>query len=393
MIFLSWKNWTHNLSAKILAFVVATAVWLMVTNGQEFETDIVFPIEYVNRPEGLSSLETMPTSASTHVRGRGKFLRYTTRGGVCRVDLAGTQVGRNTLLLDGSNVSLPDDAGVSRVEVRDPRRIVVEFDETIVRDIPITPTISGRPDPRYVQVGKTFLNPAEARVMGPRRLVDEIALLSTLPIDVDGHRSTIRREVRLTRGASPTIEITPETVEVGITIEPLLDEIIEGMALEFGGRVPDGLNASVRPASIAVGIRGARSIVEVAAREIAALTLVATEWTEGITILRLKEIRGRELVFAPHETFPLVSSPPWGGDGPVDPEPDNGPDLPPSGKVSAAVRGEVVATLPLPRDVEILSVEPDRLAIVIRSAPVDPSGVSGNGGTGGSGGRAPGRAR
>jgi hypothetical protein len=362
---LSWENWTHNLGAKILALVCAVALWLTVTNGQEFEKTLTFPIEYVNRPAGLTSIQQLPATATAKVRGRGKFLRYTTRGGVCRVDLIGTQIGRNSLLLDGSNLKIPSDAGVSRAEVIEPQRIVVEFDETVVRDIPITPTIAGKPDPRYVQVGKTFLNPTDARVKGPRRLVDEITLLATRPIDIEGHRSTVRKKIRLASPASPTVEITPASVDVGITIEPVLDQSIEGLALEFSGEMDSDWVAVARPPDLSVEIRGARSIVEVAVREVGSVALSSDAWSLGSTILRLKEIRGRDLVFAPHETFPLVTSPPWGGEVGTEPPPP-GPALPHSGKVAPAVRGEVVASLGVPRDVEIVGVDPDRFAVLIR---------------------------
>jgi hypothetical protein len=375
---LIWKNWTQNLGAKILAFVCATALWFSVTNRLEFEKTLVFPIEYVNRPASLSSVDPMPTHVSARVRGRGKFLRYTTLGGVCRVDLVGSQIGTNTLIIDQSNLVLPGDAQVSRAEILDPRRIVVEFDETVVRDIPITPTITGRPDPRYVQVGKTFLNPAEARVKGPRQLVDEIALLATEPVDISGNRSTVRKRVRIPPPAHPTVEITPTSVEVGITIEPLETLRLENVAIVLHGNLKPDWVATSRPSALSVEIAGAKSVVEVVKRDVTSLTLGSDEWSLGTTILRLKEVRGRDLVFAPHESFPLVTAPPWGTDqgneGPGRPA----PDLPASGKVSPAVRGEVIAKLPLPRDVEVRGVEPDRIAVSVHVAGED-AGLARNG--------------
>ena len=360
---MNWKQWTQNIGAKLLALVCAVALWLTVTNGIEFETTLVFPIEYVNRPNGLTSLEALPTAVTARVHGKGKFLRYTTRKGFCRVDLAGTQIGTNTLILNWSTLTIPKDAGVSRAEVQDPRRIVVEFDETIVRDIPITPTIEGSPDTRYVQVGKTFLNPPAARVKGPRRLVDQIALIPTQPIDIRGQRSTVRKAARLVPSGHPTVEYTPESVEIGITIELVVEEAIEGLSLAFGGPIPEGCVAQARPPVLNVNIRGARSIVEVATREVASVALATDTWEQGATILRFHEVRGRDLVFLPDESSPPMIAPSSpGGEPPV-----VGPMPKPSGKVHPAVRGEVVARLPLPRGVDVLGVEPERFAVVIHS--------------------------
>lgn len=355
-----WKRWTRNLGAKLLSFVVAAALWFGVTNEIEFERAYRFPVEYVNKPAGLTTLQELPTEVTANVRGKGKFLYYKLRGGYCKVDLAGYQVGQNRISFTGQEMVLPNDVVVARVEVLEPRRVLVEFDETVIRDIPITPTIRGGPSDRHTQVGKTLLSPPMARVKGPRSLVDEITLLPTAEIDLRNARNSLRKSVKLEAPPTSTVEITPMTVDIGITIEPVRREQVEGVALEIAsaGELPGDL--SFRPAALSLEIEGAQSIVEAAAREMSSLVVRADDWSIGTSVLEYLEMRDGTLVFAPVVIGPLDES----GDGAAPPDSGEvqGPAPPP---FPVAVTSEVLAAAPLPREVRILSVQPPRIVVVV----------------------------
>src|SRR5262245_57539412 len=66
---LVWKRWLHNLTRnpaeKLLSLVIAVALWFSVTQQLEFEQTLVFPIEYANRPAGLTPIDALPTEAKT----------------------------------------------------------------------------------------------------------------------------------------------------------------------------------------------------------------------------------------------------------------------------------------------------------------------------------------
>lgn len=334
-----WRKWTENLGAKMLSFVVAVGLWFSVTNRLEFEDSVNFPIEYVNRPEGLTTIEALPTNVTARVRGKGKFLRYTLRDGICRVDLSGYQIGPSRIEYSGEDVVLPDGVAVSRVEIVEPRRASVEFDETVVRDVAIVPAVTGTPDSRYTQVGRTVLQPPRARVKGPRKLVDEIALLHTAEIDVDGKKSTVRKRVRLVPPESPTVEVTPLLVDVGIIIEPVISRRLSKLTLRASGALPGGSRARFDPGEVDVVIEGAKSLVDLAAKGATELLIQPQAWEQGgRSILAVKEIRDGEILFEPTGT-----SPPG----------------------SPAAQQPIVARLPLPADVEIVSVTPNHFSVYV----------------------------
>ncbi|MGH2571497.1 MAG: CdaR family protein [bacterium] len=369
---LVWKRWLHsftrNPAEKLLSLVIAVGLWFSVTQQLEFEQTLVFPIEYANRPAGLTPIDALPTEAKARVRGRGKFLRYALRDAVCRVDLSGNQVGLNTIAVNGANVIVAGDTPVSRIVIEDPPFITAEFDETVIRDVPITVDVIGQPAPRYTQVGRTFVNPPIARVKGPRRLVDEIALVPTVQVGIGDTRNTVRKSVRLALPASGTVEVTPEMVEIGITIEPLITRTIEGVELALAELPQASWKSAFHPRTIDIEISGARSIVEVAAREVSSLVFTAPRWSIGTSTLRFKQTGGREIVFAPIESFPLVTAPVEGGTN----GPPAGPEPRTTRRAPVAVHGEIVATLPLPRDVHVLKVVPAEIVVAIQRGEPEP---------------------
>lgn len=349
---MTWREWKENPAPKILSFVVAAGLWFSVTNRLDFEDTVEIPVEYVNLPEGLATIEALPAKVEAHVHGKGKFLRYTLRKAVCRVDLGGYQVGENRITLSGEDVIVPEGVVVNRVEVLEPRRVTIEFDEVMEREVPIVPSIVGTPDPRYVQVGRTFIAPARARLRGPGKLVERITIAQTREVDVTGRRSSVRKNVKLVAPDSPTVLMTPEGVEVVITIEPIVARRVARVPL----RTDDaGVGAQFFPTAVAVELEGARTVVDLAARDSLVLVLRSEGWqTSGQTMLRVREIRGAEIVFAPVESFPESIV------GTRDVDPPEGP---------AAVTGDVIGRLRLAPDVEILGLEPDRILVHFGSVP------------------------
>jgi hypothetical protein len=303
------------------------------------------------------------------VRGKGKFLSISLRDGVCRIDLSSYQIGLNNFLVSGENLRLPADVEVSHKEIVRPRSIQAEFDTSVIRDVPISAWVTGEPAANYVRVGKIFVSPTVARVRGPRMLVDQIGLLSTEEVDIQGDRRTVRRQVPIARPFPATVEISPSLVEIGITIEPVIERSIEGVALETAGQLPKGWQSHFFPPSITVSIAGAHSLVEVSESQVTSLLLGGGKWSLGTTRLAVKEIRDRKIVFAPRDSLPFVSLlAAEDGEGErarADAGWEKGVAGPLPRDVTPSVTSEVSGGLPLPPDVRILTVKPREVVLWI----------------------------
>jgi len=356
---LVWKRWTHNLGAKVLALVASTALWYFSTS--QLPTTIVrdVPVRY-DLPPDITPVTELPATVKAEISGQGRFLSYRMRDTKCVLDLTGKAAGPDVVDFSRAQLILPAKSGTNEWEITEPKEMEVEFDEKTTRNIPVSPVVVGTPDPRFVQVGKTFVHPAEARVTGPRKIVDDIPPIATEAIDITGDRNTLRKRVRLVPPAPPPVEVAPHSVEVGITIEPRIDRKIPEIALTAAA-LPAGLRADFRPPVVELELSGARSVVEVAAEEVTSLALHAGEWLPGTTVLRLAEVRGPELVFHRAAAFPLGAA-----------AAESGAAAPADSGAPGEDREEVTARLPLPPGIEILGVTPRSIAVSIASADVGP---------------------
>lgn len=371
-----WKRWTQNLGAKLLAVVCASVLWYLATDELPSVVERDFPVKYDNLPEDIIEVSELPKTVRARVEGKGRFLALLLRKAYCSVDLSGKAAGPDRLDFSRARIVIPGEEDPTS-EILEPEEVDVEFDEKTTRKIAISPVVVGTPDHRFVQVGKTFVRPTDARVTGPRRIVDDITQVTTEPVDISGDKSNVRKEVRLVPPvpAPATLEVSPARVEVGITIEHRIERKIPEVALAAAA-LPEGLRAEFRPSTLEVELSGARSVVEVAAEEVISIALHGTKWAPGTTVLRLAEVRGPELVFDRAAAFPLGAEPA---------EDDAG--APGAAGAGEAGEDQVTARLPLPPGVEILDVKPRNIAVTIARA-----GAGSDAGPGGgdrAGGRSP----
>jgi hypothetical protein len=105
------------------------------------------------------------------------------------------------------------------------------------------------------------------------------------------------------------------------------------VSLEIAGDNPDGVRPVFDPAVVEIQLSGARGVVEVAAGDVAVLSLRAPAWSPGSSVLRLEEVRGAEVIFASER--------------------------------AGADPAEVIGRLALPRGVEIVGMAPERVQVTV----------------------------
>jgi len=77
---------------------------------------------------------------------------------------------------------------------------VLPMYRTIVKDLPIVPRIIGRPRRHYRIIDdKITVVPGHCVVVGPKRILESIQHITTVPIDVSDVSETITRQIPLSR--------------------------------------------------------------------------------------------------------------------------------------------------------------------------------------------------
>jgi len=169
--------------AKLLSLVLATAAWFWV-QGQEVDTATVRVALAYRMPDGIVSVNALPTSASLSVTGPRAAVRRAQRDRPqLLVDLSDEGTGALDVTLDSYElVGLAP--GVERGGFR-PEMVPVRLDEEVVRNVKVEASWLGEPAPGHA-IQKVSLTPDVAEVRGARANVEDLDLVQTLAVDVSG---------------------------------------------------------------------------------------------------------------------------------------------------------------------------------------------------------------
>jgi YbbR domain-containing protein len=211
----------RNIGLKIMALLLATALWFTVAGESEVERSMRVPLEFRNRPTTLEIVGDAPTTVDVRVVGSSALLGRLEAGEVIAVlDLTGSGAGSRLFPMRPDNVRVP--YGVEVLQVI-PATIPLELEQSLKRSLPIVPAVDGDPAPGFV-TGRVTVEPATIEVIGAESHVKNLASATTEPVSVAGARENVSDEVtvgvsdgavRLTRTEQATVrvEIMPAPVE------------------------------------------------------------------------------------------------------------------------------------------------------------------------------------
>jgi YbbR domain-containing protein len=186
-----------------------------------------------------------------HVRGIDSQIRRLEPGElVVEIDLAGERPGLVVLPLRTDQVTVP--FGISVTEVS-PGAVTLTLEESASVDVPVRPTVDGKPAPGFVDAGVT-VDPATVTVVGPARRLKTTTSAITQRVSIEGARDTVTQTV--TVGViDPGLRLKdPRTARVTVKIEPLEDRTSDKAHVVLRG-VPKGRKATAEPETVTVSIR------------------------------------------------------------------------------------------------------------------------------------------
>jgi YbbR domain-containing protein len=207
---------------KILALLLAVALWFFVGSSERTEIALALPIEYVGL-EGPLTLDG-PRREMVDVQlqaTRWAAERVSPATVRVRVDVSRLHEGDNLVHLVPETVEAPPGVRVTRLA---PAWATVRTTRAETRTVPVIPQLHGRPAPSHV-LGPVVVDPATVQIKGPRTTIEARKAVETLPVDVSGRREPVTQSVGLAlpdsvypvdrRTVSVTVEIRPDA-----TIQP-----------------------------------------------------------------------------------------------------------------------------------------------------------------------------
>lgn len=210
-----------NITAKILALIMAINLWVFVMNEQNppVETTMDIPLEVRNLSNSVIAVD-IPETVRVKVRGpRTLIIGLTQKDVKSYIDLKGLSDGSNTVKV---NTAIP--ANFELVEVS-PEKINFRLDTIASVKLPVEAKIIGTP-PAGGVVGKIAYNVPTVTVKGPSALLGAVAKVRA-DVDVSGQTAdfSVEAPLLLVDENGKRVEglvVTPGNVTMSVTITPMV---------------------------------------------------------------------------------------------------------------------------------------------------------------------------
>lgn len=246
---------SSDMGLKLFSLVFALGLWFFVNAGQKAsERSVEAPVEFRNIPSDL--MVSGPGTGPVEVRVIGPPALLTTLDPDYMkvvLDLDGARPGTSTFRLSPDFFNPPRGVRITRIS---PSVINLKLESVAVRSLPVTLRLGTKPVFGY-KVARASVSPETVRVRGPANEVKRMASVETVPVDLEGGRGQITREVRLSSSGT-AFSFVPDRVTVSILLEE------EWITREFNRAVKAKSFAgsySVNPRRVYLRLSGPRRIL------------------------------------------------------------------------------------------------------------------------------------
>jgi len=209
----------ENLGIKLVALLLAVALYLHVYTERPATMVLSFPLELADLADSLSVVGPAPDPVRAELRGTGKqLIRLRLTEPRIKVSLAGIGAGHYERTVVAEDLPLLHDEGVEVQRLIGPRMIGVDIDRLVEKRVPVEARVQGTPHAGWSWNGTALIDPPTVALRGPRRSVHGIDRLNLAAVHVDGKSDTVR--ARVGADSLPAwSSIEPATVGVAIVLQ------------------------------------------------------------------------------------------------------------------------------------------------------------------------------
>ena len=221
----------RNTGKKILAVVIAVALWMVANLQHDIETNVNLDVDYSNLPVGMVVTNNPPERISIRMRGpRNQLSSLSKENRVFTIDLSNVREGMSMYEITTDQIPTPREVQVTGIS---PAEIKVEIDRLAMKNVAVVPTV-GPPGAGYEIVGKPEVAPAKVKIEGPEKLITKVNSINTDPISVDKEKSKFTIEVPLRQPYALVSVVDDITVKVTINLkEKTLEKEFNNLNINF----------------------------------------------------------------------------------------------------------------------------------------------------------------
>lgn len=248
---------TENWKLKLLAFVLAILLWVVVSAEQVTSRWIGLPLEVrVTDPQYQLVSASVPREVQVRFAGPGReFVDLALRRPPLVLNVPDVDEAEQTFALDPRMVRLPSRSAVDPQRV-EPAAVTLRFLRVESRSIPVVPRVGSGPGVGYMLADGLSVQPQRIRVSGPADRLEGLDSLYTLPLELSPDDSGFTREVRIDGAGLAGLRLSQTRVQVSGAVDRISEHTLMDVPISVGGGV------IVRPTSANVQFTGPQRIVQ-----------------------------------------------------------------------------------------------------------------------------------
>ncbi len=207
---------SDNWSIKLLSLVCSIALWLYVMSTGKTEMTLSIPLELRNIPQGMAVVGDVTSSIEVRVQGQERVLGDSafSKKVAGILDLSMAREGDNLVRFSPDDIKRPDGVTVTHMSLSEVR---VKLEPVVRRTFRLRPLLDGVPLDGY-RVYSVSVVPVKISVEGPASVMNMLAKLETMPIDIQGMRQSLTIEPKIDYQGMP-IKLLDKDIVVRVTIE------------------------------------------------------------------------------------------------------------------------------------------------------------------------------
>ncbi len=207
-----------------LAFVF----WYLNSLGKVTESEIKYPVRYVNLPKERVLVDDLPSSLDISIKGPGySILKLKLSGDRTPVvldissinyrRLSGTKslsyYVKTSSLLPMLTNQFGTECSITSIK---PDSLFFTFDKVISKLVPVVPVLSINTERQYFIKGKVSVEPDTLRVTGPAHMLDTMSCIRTEPGKFTGLNRTVKKSVDILTSGKYSVSRKSATVTIPV---------------------------------------------------------------------------------------------------------------------------------------------------------------------------------
>jgi YbbR domain-containing protein len=217
----SWAAMRRSPGLLVLAFLLGASLWVFVTDTENPTVVDLFPspiqVQAVNVGDNLAVANQLSSVDIRVAAPRDRWSQLTSANFRAFVDLKDLQAREQQVRVQ---VEVDGMSGVRVTEVL-PRTIIVNLEDFVQKDVPVTVDLTGTLPIGY-EMGSATPELTTAKVEGPQSLVDLVkeaaAVVNVTGLTVDVNPSVTMVARNAGGGEIRGVRITPESTHVGVKV-------------------------------------------------------------------------------------------------------------------------------------------------------------------------------